>query len=303
MSDVKQSLWMELNQILSRQWKTIDQMILKILADTDPEDLHDFRVASRRSRSALILIKPAIEKTQRKQLLTIYRYFTRSTNRLRDLDVYAENIQNYFDLLPPAMHSELKQYQQRLKRRRHREAVKVHQLMRSTEFQTAAQQLRMQVDGSEELTKGKKAHEPADAYAAKKILKQYQNVVDEGSRLIQKPSDILLHQLRISCKKLRYLMEFFRGNFHADSVTPLVKQLKALQTLLGDYNDLTVQMSTIRQDLIRSRSTDRHRYAMLGGLQAVLFVRRKEMYSEFESVFDTFISKSIRRSYQKVFVF
>jgi CHAD domain-containing protein len=55
-----------------------------------------------------------------------------------------------------------------------------------------------------------------------------------------------LHGLRIDCKKLRYLLEFFRSLYPSSEIDPLVKALKQLQDNLGDFNDLEVQQEKLR---------------------------------------------------------
>jgi len=49
--------------------------------------------------------------------------------------------------------------------------------------------------------------------ARKRIYKRYQRVVSDGDYILTHTQDELLHALRIECKKLRYLMEFFASLF------------------------------------------------------------------------------------------
>ena len=41
--------------------------------------------------------------------------------------------------------------------------------------------------------------------------------------------DELVHELRIQCNKLRYLMEFFMNLYSGKTIKPLIKSLKGLQ--------------------------------------------------------------------------
>lgn len=56
-----------------------------------------------------------------------------------------------------------------------------------------------------------------------------------------------LHRIRIDCKKLRYLMEFFRSLYEEDASRSLIGELKRLQDNLGEFNDLEVQQGTLRR--------------------------------------------------------
>jgi len=55
-----------------------------------------------------------------------------------------------------------------------------------------------------------------------------------------------LHDLRKVGKELRYLLEFFGGLFAAEEVKPMIKALKALQDVLGRFQDFEVQADTLR---------------------------------------------------------
>ena len=50
---------------------------------------------------------------------------------------------------------------------------------------------------------------PVIDLACKRIYKKYRGVVKAGNLILENAEDEMLHVLRIHCKKLRYLMEFF----------------------------------------------------------------------------------------------
>ncbi|WP_051512341.1 CYTH and CHAD domain-containing protein [Skermanella stibiiresistens] len=59
----------------------------------------------------------------------------------------------------------------------------------------------------------------------------------KAGRQIRKLDDDRRHQLRISFKKLRYAVEFFRGIYPAPAVRPYLEAIETLQDLLGQLND------------------------------------------------------------------
>ena len=71
-----------------------------IRADWDTEFLHDFRVAIRRTRSALSQIKGVLPVDAVEHFKDAFRELGRSTNRLRDLDVYLLEEETYRAMLP-----------------------------------------------------------------------------------------------------------------------------------------------------------------------------------------------------------
>ena len=82
---------------------------------------------------------------------------------------------------------------------------------------------------------------PVIDLARNRIYKKYRNVVKLGGQIAENTEDETLHVLRIHCKKLRYLMEFFSSLFPRKKIKILIYQLKKLQRNLGDFNDLSVQ--------------------------------------------------------------
>jgi CHAD domain-containing protein len=82
---------------------------------------------------------------------------------------------------------------------------------------------------------------PIIELARNRIYKKFRGVAKTGSKILANTEDELLHALRIECKKLRYLMEFFANLVPRKKINALIAQLKNLQDNLGDFNDLCVQ--------------------------------------------------------------
>jgi len=60
--------------------------------------------------------------------------------------------------------------------------------------------------------------------------------------LVADPANIVeLHDMRIACKRLRYLLEIFQIAFPADLV-PLIREVEGLQDVLGDIHDRDAQI-------------------------------------------------------------
>ena len=59
---------------------------------------------------------------------------------------------------------------------------------------------------------------PIAEVARDRILKAHKRVIKKGRAIGPESPDEKLHRLRIDCKKLRYLLEFFSGLYPAGSV-------------------------------------------------------------------------------------
>ena len=82
-------------KILTLLLKVIKQNENGIKADIDTEFLHDFRVAIRRTRSALTQVKGVFPQSITNKFKSDFSTLGRLTNRLRDLDVYLLKKEQY----------------------------------------------------------------------------------------------------------------------------------------------------------------------------------------------------------------
>jgi CHAD domain-containing protein len=87
----------------------------------------------------------------------------------------------------------------------------------------------------------------AGALARQRIDRAYRNVVRRGKRITADSPSEHVHELRKRCKELRYLLEVFRPLCADGRYRPLIKELKALQDTLGEFQDGEVQREAVRE--------------------------------------------------------
>ena len=84
---------------------------------------------------------------------------------------------------------------------------------------------------------------------ARKILAVRIDEVYSYDGLVADPANITeLHDMRIACKRLRYLLEIFAIAFD-DDLEPFIDGVKGLQDLLGDIHDCDVQIPMLEDHL------------------------------------------------------
>jgi CHAD domain-containing protein len=88
---------------------------------------------------------------------------------------------------------------------------------------------------------------PVPDLAAPQIRKMNKRLLREGDALEEGSEDAEYHELRKTCKKLRYLMELFRDSFDEAAVGRAIKRLKKLQDELGRFQDCSTQVETFRR--------------------------------------------------------
>lgn len=84
---------------------------------------------------------------------------------------------------------------------------------------------------------------------ARKVLAVRIDEVYAYDEAVRDPANITdLHDMRIACKRLRYVLEIFSIAFTAD-LEPYIEQIKVLQDLLGDIHDCDVQVPMLEGHL------------------------------------------------------
>ena len=216
-----------------------------VIQDLDTEFLHDLRVASRKSRTILKLLRTTISEDLFKLGKSFLTQLGKATNELRDVDVYLLNQDEYQGMIPSSHQSFLEPFFQFLRGRRQHALGRVRSLLKSEEYARGFRefQVGLQIARNDALqgkTPGPVGNLPAGVIAEKAILERYNNIVTKGSLIHAETEDAALHNLRIECKRMRYLCDMFSCLF-SEAIRPTIRNLKQLQNLLGDFNDLSVQ--------------------------------------------------------------
>jgi CHAD domain-containing protein len=267
-----------------------------ILQDIDSEFLHDFRVAIRRTRSALGQLKGIFPADVTQRFRQHLARLAAMTSPQRDLDVYLLQQDAYKAKLPDHLRADIEPLFVDLQRQRNRAHTAIKRQFQgktvTTILDTWAAFLHAPNRRSDTAPH---AATPIATLAQKRLRKKCRTVVALGQKLSQCPNDEQLHALRIECKKLRYLLEFFTSLFPTSQIDPLLKQLRKLQNNLGDFNDICVQQRALHEmakrfDAPAQRPTLRAIDCLIGLLDLDKQARRDAFAKRFTS-----FAKSVKR--------
>ena len=216
-----------------------------ILQDIDTEFLHDFRVATRRARSLLGQLPDVFSSSVTKGLRKDLAFLGSLTNRLRDLDVFLLQETDYLAALSSDMRPAIESLFGAV---RYERFAAYHRLVKALETKKCATILRRWQDVAMDTKAiGPLAKRSIIKVARKRIRGQCRQVVSQTQPEALKDCDPQqLHRLRIECKKLRYLFEFFVSVFPNETTTKAIQRLRGLQDVLGDLHDLEVQRQMLR---------------------------------------------------------
>ena len=263
--------------------------------DLDSEFLHDFRVAVRRTRSALSQVKGVLPARRVARFAREFKWLGGQTGVLRDLDVYLLKLDDYRASLPAK--ADLGALEDLLRRKQKAEHRRVARVLGTKRYQ------RLLTDWESFLADENTPEMPPEGLAPiaevarDRILKAHKRVIKKGRAIGPESPDEKLHRLRIECKKLRYLLEFFRDLYEPKRIGGVIKALKGLQDNLGDFNDLTVQqgaMTRFAEELAELHAPAGPLLA-LGQLIANLIGRHDEERRRFHEQFDRFDRPKVRK--------
>jgi CHAD domain-containing protein len=277
--------------------------------DLDSEFLHDFRVAVRRTRSALTQIKDVYPAGIIDRFKPEFAWLGQVTGPTRDLDVYLLNMPDYRASLPPHVQPDLEPLQDFLSRHQRieqRRLVKALDSERYSELLAGWQSFLecWDTETKPDSIEPPRASIPAEQTASDRIWKAYRRVLKRGRAVNDESPAEWLHRLRIDCKKLRYLLEFFRSLYDAEEIGILVKALKRLQDNLGDFNDLEIQQDSLRRfahEMFQEGLATVESLMALGRLVDRLESRQEEERLRFQQEFREFASKRNRARFQGLF--
>lgn len=274
-----------------------------IIKDLDSEFLHDFRVAIRRTRSGLSLIKNVLPLEITNHFKTKFSHLGSITGPTRDLDVYLLYENNYKSRLPPTLQGSLHTFFMDLATRRAEEQKKLARAMKSSRYSQTTDEWEQYLEGNDE-TPAENADTPVIDIARKTIFRRYKKIMKDGMAISELTPDENLHRLRIQGKKLRYSLEFFASLFPKAKITRAIKQLKRLQNNLGDFNDLSVQQEMLHHYLNELRPSSRKNFELataIGGLLTNLYHEQNRKREDFHSIFDRFSSSKNVALYNELF--
>lgn len=215
----------------------------RLEAGTDPEALHDFRVALRRLRSALRAFRPWLAGRVPRRLEKRLRRLAGSTGAARDAEVQLAWIGAQRAGLGPRASAGVAWVVARIEARgrrgpgRERLAARWRRLGRRLSRRLGAGGPR-----------GESGATFAEALAS--LLADRLAALRAAMDAIQGPADEeAVHRARIEGKRLRYLLEPLRGLSRADA-SAAVDGLKRLQDLLGDLHDAHLLAAALRSALV-----------------------------------------------------
>jgi CHAD domain-containing protein len=215
----------------------------------DPEILHDFRVAVRRTRSIERLARRHLPEEMRRLWEQEWKWLAGVTGPPRDLDVLLLELQLEQPTITAAADAGVHELAARVSARRSLEQAKLRDALTGDRYSTLKRGWRAGIGdlarSPNGISAGRLARDTIGA-ASKHLLKAAKKI-DDGS-----PAEDI-HTARKRAKRLRYAAEMLGTALPSKDVKSVITHMKRLQDDLGQFQDAEVQLHLVR-DLLDDAS-------------------------------------------------
>jgi CHAD domain-containing protein len=213
-----------------------------IVNDIDTEFLHDYRVALRRSRSLVSEVRNVLDEHVSEELRGLLRIVSCETGPLRDLDVLLLSRDGYMHRIPDSLRPGMGTYFERVEDERALSYNRLRNYLRGDEYAIHLRRIAELIEGIGKSPRRSSLRKVADRSLAKRLRRVER---DLDSLSTADVSEIARHEVRIQCKKLRYLMEALAPAYPKNTVNRAIRQLKQFQDALGRLQDVAVQQESL----------------------------------------------------------
>jgi len=214
-----------------------------MLAGTDPEYLHQMRVALRRLRTAFAVFAEAVPEAA--PLLAELRWLRRALGEARDWDVFTAQV------LRPALARHphrrgLRAVKEACDEMRADAAHSARHAVESGRYRKLVRELRALCYGAPQVAPLPRAAQPLRRHAAAAIAALHESSRRRGRKLMRLEAE-KLHRLRKTVRKLRYAVLFLASAFPEARMGALAGAVESLQETLGGLNDCAVAEALIER--------------------------------------------------------
>ncbi|MCU7796304.1 MAG: CHAD domain-containing protein [Candidatus Thiodiazotropha sp. (ex Myrtea spinifera)] len=283
---------------------TLETNIPGTKANLDSEFLHDLRVATRRTRSAMSQIKGVFDPSELVTFKQGLGWIGQVTGPTRDLDVYLLQYDDYRASLPEAIQGDLDPFHSFLVEHHKQAQQTLVKKLNSPHFRKLIKTWRAWLnEPAPKKPTAPNALRPIASLADQRIRKLHNKVLKDGRSIKAESPAERLHDLRKDCKKLRYLMEFFQSLYPKPEIRQLIKELKTMLDNLGEFQDLQVQaesLEAIGKQMMEEGAPASALMAM-GILVGQLLEMQVQAREDFAGLFTRFSSNENQQAFKRLF--
>jgi CHAD domain-containing protein len=226
-----------LKAMLERQYRAILAHDPGTRLGSDPEELHDMRVATRRLRAFLRAARELLEAEWAESLRTELAWLGGVLGAIRDLDVLTLHLRDEAERLEPREQRAFRRVFDILEREHAEDRRLMLEALRSPRYLELLDRLESAVAAPRLVESDLTVRDIAAA--------EFRKLRRAVKRLGEPPSDEELHALRIRGKRARYAAELAESAV-GRKATRFIDDAKVFQDVLGEHQDAVVAEQRVR---------------------------------------------------------
>jgi len=295
--------WGRVQSLARKQLDRFMSLQSKVLRRSDPEDIHDVRVASRRLQQVVDLLYPQPRSREVRKLRRVMRRCRRALSDVRNCDVLIGQVRSRLARKRTAHREVWEAVAGYLEQRRSESFDKALRKMTKANVAVFFLHLRKLLNGN-----GTSDHHPSliaaspDEAAPRQFYQQIGESLERltqafQTQVAQSHHDrraSVIHGARIATKRLRYLIEVIH-EFNVPGSDDVLAWLRDLQQLLGDWHDLEVLADLMIEMVARPEFLKEHLSTAMGVERLVLAMRKSKATLEEKYIQMTKDSPDLRR--------
>lgn len=276
-----------------------------IREDKDIECLHHFRVGGRRSRSILNRLKHVYPESRITRFKKAFSWMSDFTGRHRDLDIFLSNSALYEKNFTGSDYSELNGLYVYLQKLREQEHLRLINSLDSKRYESfKINWHNFLVNAIKQPFNTANSSAPIIEIVNQSIWSNYRKLIKQKKKIKSEHDYTEIHKLRITTKKLRYLLDSFYSIYDSNEITRIINILKKLQNNMGDVVDMHNQQVFIEQwkeTLQRQNKLTYKKSDIFKKLEMICDNKKNKAMKKFFKQFNTFSAKPKQALFRKVF--
>jgi len=298
-----------LRQLLREQSNVMQVNEVGMLTELDDEFLHDYRIAVRKTRTAIRQFSSLMPADSTGYFGKEFQWLARETNLLRDLDVCLINLNHYRNSVSGDDAHAMAQLLEQARQMRSASFQRMAWHLRSSRYARLKRRWAELLDNATDWPEHKKKNQHGSSepvtgdVAARQLLKLYRATVNHGRSIGSDASPESLHRLRKQCKRLRYSLDFFSNLFARKALKKIMAELKVMQDALGELQDMHVQRALIEELRLQMKERDRMDEGCKAAtiiLQTAFQHRQKQATKVVRCAIKQFCSKKRSHQFQRI---
>lgn len=284
--------------------ETLESQEPGIRHSDDPEYLHEFRVATRKTRTLLGQSDQIYPEKRLNRFKEDFAWLSNVTSRLRDIDVYILAFDDYKKKLSVAHRKHLGPLLDYLYFLQEKERKLLIKSLNTKRYKNLKKDWKTFIQSPCTVYPGPtQTGLSVSDFASEQIWKIYQKVIKQGEKIKPESRPVALHTLRKTCKKLRYMDEFFLSYYTDIDMNKLIRSLKKLQKNLGQYHDLEIHKTSLLTILVGLQKKEALTKETIQAIHALLIYLDDSQHKyrkDFKVQFRKFKSVEYQKMYKKL---